>query len=147
MKGSNIGKSVEYFRLPETGKGYNCVCLQVWGKAKDREQCCMLHLCVSQSTYLHIWMTAASPALHVVDMANIKQMLLIPQSTLRLSVSLTSVHVCCLSVDYFITAVPCVCSWQCVCVCVCVCEKLLFMRLHWINEGKCEYSCMHTTEA
>lgn len=39
-------------------------------------------------------MTAALSALHVADMANIKQMLLIPQSTLRLPVSCTSVHVC-----------------------------------------------------
>lgn len=85
MTGSNIGRNIP---LPETGKGYNSVHFQVWRKLKAKygEKCCMLYLCGSQSAYLHIYicMTAASPALHVVDMANIEQMLLIPQSTLRL---------------------------------------------------------------
>lgn len=55
----------------------------------------LLHLLASQRTYLHacVCMTAASPALHVADMANIKQMFLIPKSPLGLPVSLTSVRV------------------------------------------------------
>lgn len=99
---------------------------------KNGEKCCAPHLSVSQRTYLHVCVctTAASPDLHTVDMTNIKQMVLIPQSTLRLPVSLASVHVCCLSSDCFIAVVPCVCSWQCVHVCVA-----------WVHEGKWEYLC------
>lgn len=55
----------------------------------------LLHFLASRRTYLHacVCMTAASPALHVADMANIKQMFLIPKSPLGLPVSLTSVRV------------------------------------------------------
>lgn len=56
-------------------------------------------------------MSAASPALHVVDMANIKQTLLIPQRPLRLSVSLTSVQ-------YVVYLWITVLQRYCVCVCV-----------------------------
>lgn len=72
-------------------------------------------------------MSAASSALHVVDMANIKQTLLIPQRPLRLSVSLTSVqYVVYLWITVYTHRGT-----------VCVCEA---------NEGKCEYSCMWKAE-
>lgn len=93
------------------------MCFLMWEKsgAKNGEKICQLQLCVSQCAYLHVYvcMAAASRASHVVDMANIRQMFLIPHRTLRLPLSFTSVHVCCLSVDYFIAAMSSVCSWQC----------------------------------
>lgn len=116
MKGSSIGKMWNIFPLPEV---YNCVFVGV-GAAKDGgEMLCALFVCVSEYIFIHlcvqhrqlyIWLTWQT----------LNKCFLIPQSTLRLPVSLTREHVCCLSEDYFIAVVLCVCS----------CVKLLFM---WVR--------------